>query len=1160
MRRRGKELVVSPTDLVGYLSCQHLTTLSLEVSSGVRQPPQRDDPQLDVLSRRGMEHEGTFLELLNQHGLEVVEIVSQMQSQGEDAEAAETLAAMERGADVVYQAAFVERAPDLTWYGRADFLTRVASPSNLGPFSYEPTDTKLARHVKPSALVQLCHYAQQVGRVQGTTPAQMHVVLGGNDCRTFRVCDFSAYYRAARARFAAAIADARSSYPNPVDYCAVCVWDATCQAQRDDDDHLTGVAGLRMDQARKLKTRARITTLAAFAQAENLEDLKNLGIGRETVRGLQQQARLQVRSRSSSDTTPCYELLDAGSGRGLRALPQPSPGDLFFDIEGDPYIEHDGVGGGDEQGGLEYLLGVGWTDAGRFEYRSFWAHNPKDEKKSFEAFVDFVMQRRGVYPDLHVYHYAPYEPTALGRLMGRHGTREDEIDELLRGDVLVDLYRVVRQGLRIGTPSYSLKKLEPLYMPPRTGAIVNAASSIVEYEEWLQTQDDQILNQLEFYNRTDCESTWRLRDWLELRRAELLTATDLTADRPPSVLRSGQETTDESVTEAAELVAALCGVGSDRPQSAAVAAAQCLLADLISWHRREDKPEWWKYFKRVKDDDADALWMDSEAITSLEYDGIERTEKQSILHRYRFNPAQEHKLSLGVVLDPQSEAEKLRLGSRIPGPGTLTALDPVNGVLMLKRRASSVAPHPRSLIPPGPVGTREQRAALCRIGRAVVKDGMDGPGPYRAVRDLVLGSTLRLKVNAPDAALAAEGEATVDVAIRLALSLDGGCLPIQGPPGSGKTYLAARVIVALVQAGYRVGITANSHAVITNLLTKVMEHAHDPEAPALHVPVRPMQKGEPEQVCTAAGVVRAPDNKTIHEALMSGEANVIAGTPWLFSRPDFDSALDYLIVDEAGQLSLANAVAVGSSARNLVLIGDPRQLAQPSKGTHPPGAGVSALDHLLAGAATIDRKKGLFLDRTRRLHPDICAFISEVVYEGRLQSVDGCERQRVGDGPGLAGSGLRWVPVDHDNNRTSSPEEVAALATNYVSLLGRSWTDDKGRERGISVEDILVVAPYNAQVSLLAQALPEKARVGTVDKFQGQEAAVVLISLAASSAEHIPRGMEFLYSRNRLNVAISRARALAVVFASPHLLAAPCRTVEQLRLVNGLCRFVELAS
>lgn len=679
----------------------------------------------------------------------------------------------------------------------------------------------------------------------------------------------------------------------------------------------------------------------------------------------------------------------------------------------------------------------------------------------------------------------------------------------------------------------------------------------MEYEKWLQTQDDEILEQLESYNRTDCESTWRLRDWLELRRAELLTATDLAADRPPLVLTSGQETTDESVTEAAELAAALCGdVGNDPSQSGAVAAAQCLLADLISWHRREAKPEWWKYFKRVKDDDGDALWMDSEAITGLEYDGIERTEKQSIFHRYRFNPAQEHKLSLGTVLDPQSEAEKLRSGSRTPGPGTLTRLDPVNGTLVLKRKANSVAPHPRSVIPPGPVDTSKQRAALCRVARAVIQDGMDGPdSAYRAVRDLLLGMPPRLKTIAPDVALAAEGEDVVDVAIRLALSLDGGCLPIQGPPGSGKTYLASRVIVALVQAGYRVGITANSHAVITNLLTKVMEHARDPEAP-----VRAMQKGEIGQVCDNPDVVRAPDNKTIHDALTSGEANVIAGTPWLFSRPDFDSALDYLIVDEAGQLSLANAVAVGSAARNLVLIGDPRQLAQPSKGTHPPGAGVSALDHLLAGAATIDSKKGLFLDRTRRLHPEICAFISEVVYEGRLQSVDGCERQRVGDGLGLSGSGLRWIPVVHDNNRTSSPEEVAVLATNYLSLLGRSWTDDKGRERVIGVEDILVVAPYNAQVSLLAQVLPEKARVGTVDKFQGQEAAVVLVSLAASSAEHIPRGMEFLYSRNRLNVAISRARALAVVFASPRLLAAPCRTVEQLRLVNGLCRFVELAS
>ncbi|MCU1488786.1 MAG: family RecB-like putative nuclease, partial [Acidimicrobiaceae bacterium] len=288
-------------------------------------------------------------------------------------------------------------------------------------------------------------------------------------------------------------------------------------------------------------------------------------------------------------------------------------------------------------------------------------------------------------------------------------------------------------------------------------------------------------------------------------------------------------------------------------------------------------------------------------------------------------------------------------------------------------------------------------------------------------------------------------------------------------------------------------------------------------------------------------------------------ADILAGTAWLFSRPEFDQQLDFLVVDEAGQLSLANVVAVGTSARNLLLVGDPRQLAQPSLGTHPPGADSSALGHVLGDAETIPADRGIFLDTTHRLHPSITRFISEIVYDGRLESEPGCERRAVSGGGPLSGSGLRFVPVEHRGNRTSSLEEVAVVKRCVEQLVGRTWTERGGAPRPLDLDDILVVAPYNAQVNLLRSALPPGVRVGTVDRFQGQEAPVVIISLAASSAEDVPRGMEFLYSLNRLNVAVSRAMGLAVLVCAPALLAAPCNSVEQLRLVNALCRYVELA-
>jgi uncharacterized protein len=343
-------------------------------------------------------------------------------------------------------------------------------------------------------------------------------------------------------------------------------------------------------------------------------------------------------------------------------------------------------------------------------------------------------------------------------------------------------------------------------------------------------------------------------------------------------------------------------------------------------------------------------------------------------------------------------------------------------------------------------------------------------------------------------------------------------------------------------------VTGNSHAVIGNLLAAIVGQAE-----AAGVAVRASQRVDKGGGVDHPTVARHDKPAGVLADLDDG-ANLVAGTAWLFSRADMDGRLDHLIVDEAGQLSLANAVAVGTSAANLILVGDPRQLSQPSQGTHPDGADASAMEHLLGGHDTMPADRGIFLDRTHRLHPDICRFVSEVVYEGRLTADPDCRRQAVsGQAPGIA-----WHPVPHTGNRCSSFEEVDEVVALHADLVGRTFTDRHGVERTMGLDDVLVVAPYNAQVALLLRALPDGARVGTVDKFQGQEAPAVIVSLASSSVDEIPRGMEFLYSRNRLNVAISRAQALAVVVASPALLSVRCHSVEQLRLANGLCRLVEL--
>jgi uncharacterized protein len=458
------------------------------------------------------------------------------------------------------------------------------------------------------------------------------------------------------------------------------------------------------------------------------------------------------------------------------------------------------------------------------------------------------------------------------------------------------------------------------------------------------------------------------------------------------------------------------------------------------------------------------------------------------------------------------------------------------------------------LIPLKMFGNAAQRDALLRAGEWVAANGTAAPGPHQAALDLLLRAAPRCAGDSA-APLVRANEDLVAACVRLSLACKEGVLPIQGPPGTGKTHTGAHMIVALIKDGRRVGITANSHRVITNLLDKVLEVAAE-----LAIAVAAVQKPDEDRTdCSQNPSVQlAEDNPGVLAAINAG-ANLIAGTSWLWARPEMSGVVDTLFIDEAGQMSLANAVAVAGAAPALVLLGDPRQLDQPTKGVHPPGADASALGHMLGGAKTIAADRGVFLDRTWRLHPDLCTVTSELFYEQRLDPLPGLERQRIDVRGPLGGTGFRMVYVPHQGNQNTSPEEVAKVREIYASLTadGAAWMDKEGVRLPLTQDGLLVVAPYNAHVVALTAALPAGARVGTVDKFQGQEAPVVIYSLASSTAQDAPRGMEFLYNLNRLNVATSRARCLAIVVCSPWLLEVGCKTPRQVLLANGLCRIGE---
>jgi predicted RecB family nuclease len=1125
MRKLNGQLRVAATDVATFAACAHATTLDVGVAEGRLSRPYLPRVGDDLLRERGLAHERTYFAKLQQtHAIE--------EMPADTAEAlARTVEAMQRGVDVIYQGALQYGQ----WLGRPDFLRRVDRAAGLWPWSYEPVDAKLARSAKPAALLQMCFYAELLSRTQGAPPARMVLVLGDGREEPFLTSRYAAYFRYVRACFERAIGALPVTYPEPVEHCDACDWIGECEARRRKDDHLSLVAGITTSQRRALEN-AGVRTVTELATVPLGPPLPIDGIELPALTRLREQARIQVEGRGADRLV--YELLPGASeGRGLGLLPPPSAGDVFMDFEGDPYALGDG---------LEYLLGILEPNADTSaepQYTPFWAFDAEGERVAFERLMLWIAARRAQYPDMHVYHYAPYEPTALKRLAGRHAAAVDELDKLLRGQVFVDLYAVVRQGLRASVESYSIKCLEPLYEFERSVPLREARRSLAAFEAWVELRDSaaapqKVVARVEGYNRDDCVSAMRLREWLEERRGELEANQGAPLSRPAVVADAPNEALAEQLTRVHALESTLLARVSEDPEARTEdQQARYVMAHLLDWHRREDKSVWWEYF-RLCDLSDDDRRQERSPLSGLTYEGIVGSEKRSQIHRYRF-PPQDHAVDRALeVHDPQTKKRA----------GDVVRLDDAEGIVELRRGVQSPAPHPTSLVPMDLVRTPEQRESLLRLGGEVSSNGPRLPGQYRAASSLLRRESVRDTTR---------GERpSVEASIVRALALDGAVLPVQGPPGTGKTYQGARMIVALLKAGKRVGITANSHKVITKLLDEACSVAEEQ-----NVAVCAMQKAKDDESGSRHPAVRVvDDNGEIARALATRTANLGAGTSWLWARAGLVASVDVLFVDEAGQMALANALAAAPAANGIVLLGDPQQLEQPQKGMHPPGTAASALGHMLGEAATLPVGQGLFLDETWRMHPDICTYISEVFYEGRLRSRPDLSAQRLDAPNELSGTGLRFVPVAHQGRENESEEEARAIAALIRQLVDErsTWTDRHGRRAPLRLADILVVAPYNAHVARIAQHAPG-VTVGTVDKFQGQEAPVVIYSMATSSPEDAPRGMEFLYSGNRLNVAISRARCASFLVASPRLFDLRCKSVRQIELASAFCRYLESA-
>ena len=1139
MQRIDGHFVFSASDLNNFLECRHLTDLDRLVALGEKVRPSETDPMTALIARKGEEHERRYLDRLLElnGGVEVFARPADNTAAGLREAEARTIRAMEQGVRHIYQATFF----DGTFVGHADFLRRIDAPCERWAWSYEVIDTKLALHPKPYFLIQLCNYSEHLQRITGTAPESGYIILGNGEQVTFRLNDYGAYYRHVKQSFLESIAARIDVYPDECAHCSICPWSAQCAQRRDDDDHLSLVAGMRSDQVVKFHAGG-IATLAELATENATRPHK---MAETTFERLQAQAQQQHRHRTSrkngSGGEHFYRFREqADELSGFAKLPAPASGDIFFDIEGDPLYR--------PGRGLEYLWGFYLPDED--EYRAFWATDPSKEQAAFEQFVDFVVKRRRDYPDAHVYHYASYEISALKRLMGRFGSREREVDDFLRKGVFIDLLPVVRQGLWISQPSYSLKRVEAFYGLERETQVKGGDESIVMFEAWLtDRKDNAILEDIRAYNEDDCRSTYRLREWLLVLRDEVnATLPEPLPWRPePEVKADDEPARTELETRLLDNLPAPDSLTELRDWNESLR-ARWLLGNLVQYHRRESKPEWWKYFDRCANPE-DLLEYDDEAIGGLtlcadiEPYKLGPKDRNSV-YTYAF-PPQEHRLPFKGCHDPYARK----------GAGEIVAIDKAARILQIKLSKAIEPQNLRALIPGTPLPQNKKRAAMERIAQSYLDGTLQSQFP----------ATLEMLLNRRPPHLKVPGRIQPDAVTKESVSqavqnLERSYLFVQGPPGSGKTTVGAWTIVDLLQAGKRVGIVAHSHKAVHNLLRKIEEtakergfrfHGCHKESAAT--------EGSSYEALPEWPMVESHDDI---KALTAETCVLAAGTTYAWADESLVKEFDYVFLDEAGQISLADALVASISAKNVVLLGDPLQLPQVTKGSHPTGTELSILEHLLGDDETIPPDRGLFLDTTYRMQPAICDFTSEAIYEGRLHNQALTANNAI-ESPGLRGGGPIYMPVAHDGNGRRSDEEAERIVEEVRLLLQGTVTIKDRPSRAMTQRDILIVTPYNLQririEELLAAAGYPDVRAGTVDKFQGQEAPVVLYSMATSSSETLPRDAAFLFDKNRFNVAISRAQCLSVIVCSPRLLDAPCKTPEQMSMVNLLCAYREAA-
>ena len=1129
MKIKNNKFLVSPSDLNNFVACKYTVLNEIKYhNKEIRKSPDRANDKL--WKEMGVEHEKRHYKILKEKYKKSITIKSDL---NEKDRFDETVRAIQKGYDLIYHAYLI----DDNLRGEADFLIKCDTKSDLGDYSYEVYDTKITRNLKPRHVTQITAYSDMLGKIQKVLPEKMYLIDGSDEYHSFKTIEYIDLFYHSKKEFIKFLSNTSKEkiYPEKCSYCNLCDWKDECDKTWENDNYINLVAGSNKSQIEKLK-KNKIRTVEQLSKTKlTAIDLK---INAESFKKIQLQAQLQEEKRNTGEDK--IVILDSDFGKGFYKLPKPDEGDVFFDIEGYPRMDRP----------FEYLHGLYYKDKGKLKFKDLWAknYNKESEKNIFIELINFLEKRFVEYPNAHIYHYASYEKRAIRELATSYSSefpKGDIVnDDLLRKEKYVDLFSIVSQSIRTSERDLSLKSIEKFYNFKRKADIVKADDSVIKYDNWIATKNEKYKQDIIKYNEEDCISTYLLREFLVKNKPENI---DWFV-KQEEVTKEGEEPNKyrrkASNKLSREEVEVDLNNRLEKKKNKTNKKFVENLKNFIGFHWKSNKPEFWEVFDRAEKTHLE-LEDDTECIAnSVLINDKPKVTEEGFIYSYRFND-QNYK---------QKEGKSAFDAHQIKGLGTIYSIEEnfpdknIVKILISKRRKNIEMPSLLTLGNTMPPQVHQHDQALNKFLEDYILNNGEN---YKSIMDMLERKEPDIKNIKSGSILIEENKDLITQSIEIVKNLNNSYLTIQGPPGTGKTYTSAKIIIELMKVGKKVGVTSNSHEAIKTLLIAIEQQAVDQ-----NYEFSGMRKSKSSDKHEWKFI----RNVTTGKPLNMDSYSLFAGTSWFFVDPRMNKTLDYLFIDEAGQVALGTTIANATSADNLVLIGDQMQLSQPMRAKHEGYARMSSLDFILEDDDTISTDKGVFLNVTRRLNKKICNYISTSFYDSRLTSDPITETRSVNlKLDPIKDEGLFYVPIDHNGCSQRSDEEADLVEKVFNKIVNKEYKSENITGK-ISAKDIMVVAPYNAQANNIRERLKKKfkddVRVGTIDLFQGQEAKVVLISMTTSDVESLPRHKDFFFSRNRLNVAISRAECVAIIIFNQNLLLASASNIKEMKLINSFCKLL----